>query len=104
MRRLLCAKCGKDKKDGTRQVLPEGKLGEAAEFERVAWGTAMYPLLHNRTAYVNGAPIRLEDGQYDCDNCGGVIKPGDRCCGCSLWTAYQAEVGAWEHEYLQVKK
>lgn len=100
MRRLLCEKCANGKQDGTRQVLPEGKLGEAAEYERVVWGTALVRA-ENRVMSINGTAIQLQADRYDCDQCSDSIYPGQRCCAWSLWAAYQAEVGDWEHEYLE---
>lgn len=80
MRHLLCADCAEDLKDGTREIYP-------GEFQRVQWGIVREPNAEQRTQYVNGEPIHLQPGHYDCDNCGAPIPPGTRACAESVWTS-----------------
>lgn len=100
-RRLLCVQCGRDRgSDGTRLLYSASELGEPAEYERVVWGHAKHPTRDQRRLYVNGEPIELDLGGFDCDRCGARINPGDRACCSTAFLEGQA-IGQWEKEYLQ---
>lgn len=99
MRRILCAECALDKRDGERQIYAGGSDGPP-EYERVKWGIAKQPTREQRTIRVNGVPEYLPMGAYTCDDCSADIKPGERCCAWSVWHD-GGGVRPWEHTYIE---
>jgi hypothetical protein len=105
MRHLLCATCAKDKQNGTRQIYARSPIGEPAEFERIVWGVAKTPTAEQRTMSVNGEPMTLTAGQFDCDLCNAPIRPGERACAQSVWAEggmWAKGIGHWESEFLEL--
>jgi hypothetical protein len=99
-RRLLCAGCGDERREGLRVALAASELGEPAEWERIVKGRAHAPTTEQRTMFVNGEPLHLAMDGYDCDRCGGAIKPGDEACAETIWLDGRPEPPAWESEFL----
>jgi hypothetical protein len=73
---------------------------EPAEYARVVRGLARTPTPEQRLAFVNGAPIPFEPGQFECDSCNAVIKAGDPAVAVTVWLEGRQEPPAWEPDYL----
>jgi hypothetical protein len=99
MRHLLCEACGEEKKlvTGERMAL-EATEDEAAEYERVVWGTARLPSPAQRVIHINDVPFPMSPDEYCCDLCNASIQPGDRCCAQTVWLDGQKPAEAWEQE------
>jgi len=88
------------KEPGTHLLYPRSPIGEPAEFERVMRGIAQMPTQDVRWMSVNGVKQNLPMDHWDCDGCGGPIKPGDRCGTWTVWTEEHGGIAPWEHAYL----
>lgn len=102
MRHLCCEKCIENRQPGTRMVYPVSEIGEPAEYERVVIGIARVPKTEQRWMSINGQREELPIDHYDCDFCGGEIKPGQKAGARSMWTDHMSEIPEWESEYLEV--
>lgn len=100
MRHLLCSSCSNGKEAGERLAYEAGPDGPA-EYERIVFGTARSPLPDQRVIHVGLEAVPLAPDHYDCDACGGPIRPGERCCGWTAWVEHR-RIPNWENEFMEV--
>jgi hypothetical protein len=101
-KRVLCADCGKRHPVShlKKEIFGRSEIGEPAEYSRVMKGKALEAAPSQRVIYMNDVPHKLEAGHYDCDLCGGKIKPGDNVTCLTIWNERQATPGVWEIQYM----
>ena len=102
MRHVRCEECMKGKAAGKREIYARSPIGEPSEIERVMLGVAKTPDPAQRYMLVNGDRHELPPDIYNCDGCGRVIKPGEKCGTWTVWTESQREPPAWESEFIEV--
>lgn len=103
MRQLLCIPCGKTYRRGTYELYPPADH-EPGEWVRVVDGIAGTPAPAQRRMSINGAPLALAAGHYNCDFCNGQIRPGERVVAVTGWQpARGPEPGQWEAEYFALE-
>lgn len=103
-RLLLCAECGKDKRQGL--LYPATNL-EPAEYGRVTFGLARKPTASQRTVVISsdlGSESHvLSLDSFDCDDCGSAILPGTDAAAWTIWVG-ENEPGHWEADYLEIQE
>jgi hypothetical protein len=108
MRHLLCSRCtspdnahaGTRYQPGRREEYKATPI-EPAEWVRIVAGYAKAPTPQQRIAYVNGTPVPLKAGQFECDQCGEPITLGEPATAVTAWQPIrQPEPPYWEGEYL----
>lgn len=100
MRHLYCERCGERfPGEGVRELFARSQY-EPAEYGRVVRGLARTPTPQQRTAFVNGVPLPLAAGQFECDFCNTTITPGAPVVAITAWREDQQEPPAWEQDYV----
>lgn len=106
MRHFQCWQCGRRATRGMVELsrglyeLPASGH-DPAERYRIVSGVTKQPRAEDRTMKVNGEPLPLAPGHFDCDLCGAKIKPGERGTCVTGWPKSATEPPPWEHDYIE---